>query len=113
MVATAELFPGVDGNTLRRPPTRHQLRTKTLNDGSNVNWCSKCGYWGDHFRAGHTAKNAVAAEGVNLAGSKGNGEVGAGVGATDGANEEGAAGMTAADLPDDPSGHLLVCVWRV
>ena len=97
-------FLGVDGNALRRPPTRHQPRTKTLDDGSTINWFSECGYWGDHFRAGHTADNTVAAEGGNLAGSRGSIKLGAGVGANNGANEEGVAGMIAADLSDDPSG---------
>ena len=45
----------------------------------------------------------MAAEGRNLVGYRRNGEVGAGIGANDGANEEGAAGMTTADLSDDPS----------
>jgi hypothetical protein len=47
----------VDDASIRRPPRRNKPRERTLPDGTQVKWCPKCGKWGDHFRAGHTAAN--------------------------------------------------------
>ena len=49
-----EDFPGVDDRALKRPPGRHDPRTRTLPDGTVVKWCPECGSWGDHLRADHT-----------------------------------------------------------
>ena len=97
---TPDAFPGVDGNALRRPPTRHQPRTRTLDDGTEVNWCSECGYWGDHLRAHHSASNAVVAESGNLAGSVDGDDVGAGIGATDGSTTY----VANLDVSEEPTG---------
>jgi hypothetical protein len=52
-------FPGVDERALRRPPCGKEPRIRTLPDGTSVQWCSLCGSWGSHFRAGHTAADDV------------------------------------------------------
>ena len=39
-------IPCVDPYTLRRPPHGVDPRSCTLPDGTDVKWCSLCGYWG-------------------------------------------------------------------
>jgi len=43
-------------------------RESTLVDETTDKWCSECGIWGHHLRAGHNAKNAVGAESGQLCG---------------------------------------------
>ena len=59
-----ESFPGVDDTSIRRPPRRNEPRERTLPDGSVVKWCSECGSWGDHYRAGHPATETPPADDV-------------------------------------------------
>ena len=64
-------FPGVDDAAIRRPPRRNEPRERTLPDVTKVKWCSECGSWTDHFRAGHPADEPAAdetpTEGANVA----------------------------------------------
>ena len=55
----AEDFPGVDPRALRCPSRGVEPCCRTLPDGNIVKWCSLCGYWGNHFRATHTAENVM------------------------------------------------------
>ena len=59
-----ESFPGVDDTSIRRPPRRNEPRERTLPDGLVVKWCSECGSWGDHFRAGHLTNESPSADDV-------------------------------------------------
>ena len=81
----------MDDRALNRPPGRREPRTRTLNDGSVVKWCPECGAWGDHLRADHTSDNALVASDV-----LDEANVGAAVGAGDGARDDG-DGMSAGD----------------
>ena len=46
-----------------------ELMECTLTDSTKAKECSKCCYWGEHFRSGHTAENVVGAKGVQLCGN--------------------------------------------
>ena len=51
----------MDDASIGRPTRRNEQRERTLPDGTTVKWCSECGAWGDHFRAGHPAEGIGAA----------------------------------------------------
>jgi len=72
---------------------------RTLVDGMTVKWCSECGFWGDHLRAGHIVENAVGAKGGQLCG-----EIASDEDTVGNNDEKSAAGMTAAYLSDSHEG---------
>ena len=55
-------FTGAKPCTLRRSSHGPDPRNLTLPDGTDVKWCSFCGYWGENFRLLHMDNNEVEQE---------------------------------------------------
>ena len=61
-------FLGVNPRALCCHSRGSEPRDKELPDKTSVKWRSLCGFWDNHFRAGHIATNAIDSDAGQLCG---------------------------------------------
>jgi len=62
-------LPRANNGALRRLPRCNEPRTRTLANGREIKWCSKCGELGNRLRADHSAEvdtNVAKEEGQDI-----------------------------------------------